>query len=318
MRVSDANLREGCSVMLEPARRGAPRRVRLAQFTTLGVGGEAQLWVCHDLAQLREATRAPYRVLGGGSNLIVADEGVQERVIKLGGAFSEVDLEKDASLSSDTVHITGWVGAAKPIPALTRALQKRGLSGLEGLVGVPAVVGGAVRMNAGTRYGEMADALEAVEIVLDGVSRVYRPEELGFVYRNSKIPHGQNGVGIVTRVKLRLTPSTPEAVQERMNLADEARKGQPHWRTFGCAWKNPEGDSAGRMVDRAGLKGTKVGGAMVSLEHGNFIINTGGATANDVLTLLNLVESKLGLPLEREVEIWGREESRATGRGEGL
>jgi UDP-N-acetylmuramate dehydrogenase len=292
--------------------------VRLAQFTTLGVGGEAELWVCHDLSQLREATRAPYRVLGGGSNLIVADEGVQERVIKLGGAFSEADLEKDASLSSDTVHITGWVGAAKPIPALTRALQKRGLSGLEGLVGVPAVVGGAVRMNAGTRYGEMADALEAVEIVVDGVSRVYRPEELGFVYRNSKIPHGQNGVGIVTRVKLRLAPSTPEAVHERMNLADDARKGQPHWRTFGCAWKNPEGDSAGRMVDRAGLKGTKVGGAMVSLEHGNFIINTGGATANDVLTLLNLVESKLGLPLEREVEVWAREESRAAGRGEGL
>ena len=317
MTVSDANS-PARSVMLEPAGRGAPRRVRLAQFTTLGVGGEAELWVCHDSAQLREATSAPYRVLGGGSNLIVADEGVDDRIIKLGGQFSEADLEPDTVRSSDTVYITGWIGAAKPIPALIRALQKRGLSGLEGLVGVPAAVGGAVRMNAGTRYGEMVDALEAVEVVVDGVARVYAPEELGFVYRNSSIPNGINGVGIVTRVKLRLKPSTPDAVQERMNLADDARKGQPHWRTFGCAWKNPAQQSAGRLVDQAGLKGTKVGGAMVSLEHGNFIINTGGATSDDVLTLLNLVESKLGIPLEREVEIWAREPSRATGRGEGL
>lgn len=318
MTVSDTSLRDTCGVMLEPARRGAPRRVRLAQFTTLGVGGEAELWVCHDLDQLREATRAPYRVLGGGSNLIVVDEGVSDRVIKLGGEYSDADLEPDAARSSSTVYVTGWVGAAKPIPALIRALQKRGLSGLEGLVGVPAAVGGAVRMNAGTRYGEMADALESVEVVADGVARVYAPEELQFIYRNSSIPHGQHGVGIVTRIKLKLTPSTPGAVQERMNLADDARKGQPHWRTFGCAWKNPAHDSAGRMVDRAGLKGTSVGGAMVSLEHGNFIINTGGATARDVLTLLHLVESKLGVPLEREVEIWAREPSRATGRGEGL
>jgi UDP-N-acetylmuramate dehydrogenase len=185
-------------------------------------------------------------------------------------------------------------------------------------------VGGAVRMNAGTRYGEMADALEAVEVVVDGVTKVYKPEDLGFIYRNSSIPNGQNGVGIVTRVRLKLAPSTSEAVQERMNLADEARKGQPHWRTFGCAWKNPSDNSAGRLVDQAGLKGTKIGGAMVSLEHGNFIINTGGATASDVLTLLNLVESKLGVVLEREVEIWGDQNSRTNkdssleGRGEGL
>ncbi len=303
MTVMDAR-NDACGVMLEPARRGAPRRVRLAQFTTLGVGGEAELWVCHNLEELLEATRAPYRVLGGGSNLIVSDDGVPERVIKLGGDYSRADLERDPDLSSNTVHVTGWVGAAKPIPALIRALQKRGLSGLEGLVGVPAAVGGAVRMNAGTRYGEMADALQAVEVVTDGEVRVFDPEELGFVYRNSRLPHGQNGVGIVTRVKLKLGLSTPEVVQQRMNLADDARKGQPHWRTFGCAWKNPALDSAGRMVDRAGLKGTRVGGAMVSLEHGNFIINTGGASAQDVLQLMRIIEEKLGVPLEREVEIW--------------
>ncbi len=292
-----------CAVMPSPTARGEPRVVRLAQFTTLGVGGEAQLWVCHDLPQVLEATSAPYRVLGGGSNLIVSDEGVTERVIRLGGAFSHADLTPEHE--TQTHVFTGWVGAAKPIPGLVRQLQKLGWSGLEGLWGVPAQVGGAVRMNAGTRFGEMADALEAVEIVVDGEARVYTPAELKFVYRHSQIPHGKNGAGVVTRVKLRLEKSTPETVQSRMNLSDEARKGQPHQRTFGCAWKNPLGESAGRLVDRAGLKGSQVGHAMISLEHGNFVVNQGGASAKDVLELLQRVEKALGIPLEREVEIWG-------------
>jgi UDP-N-acetylmuramate dehydrogenase len=292
-----------CSVMPMPTAKGLPRIVRLAQFTTLGVGGEAQLWVCHDLPALLEATKAPYRILGGGSNLIVSDAGVPERVIRLGGIYSQADLTPE--LETETHIFTGWVGAAKPIPGLVRELQRRGLSGLEGLWGVPAQVGGAVRMNAGTRYGEMADALVALEIVMDGIAKMYKPEELGFVYRNSSLPQGQNGVGIVTRVKLKLEKTTPETVQERMNLADQARKGQPHWRTFGCAWKNPTGQSAGRLVDQAGLKGSQIGQAMVSLEHGNFIVNLGGATASDVMALLEKVESALGMPLEREVEIWG-------------
>jgi UDP-N-acetylmuramate dehydrogenase len=294
-----------CTVMVAPAQKGAPRRVRLAQFTTLGVGGEAELWVCHDLPGLLEATSQPYRILGGGSNLIVSDEGVSERVIRLGGEFSRADLEPDVVLSSESHVVTGWVGAAKPIPGLLRSLQTSGLSGLEGLWGVPAQVGGAVRMNAGTRFSEMADALYAVEVVVDGKVTVYDPAELGFVYRNSELPRGRHGAGIVTRVRLKLERSTPERVQERMNLADEARKGQPHQRTFGCAWKNPVGESAGRLVDRAGLKGLRVGNAMVSLEHGNFLVNTGGATAKDVMTLLERVERTLGVDLEREVEIWG-------------
>ena len=288
-----------------PRAKTAPRRVRLALFTTLGVGGEADLWVCHDHAALLQATSAPYRMLGGGSNLIVSDDGVPERVIRLGGDFSKSDLEPDADLSSADDLVTGWVGAATPIPGLLRRLQTRGYSGLEGVWGVPAQVGGAVRMNAGTRFGEMSNALHSIEVVTNGVATIYTPEQLGFVYRNSSIPHGQNGVGIVTRVRLRLQRSTPEAVQGRMDAADEARKGQPHQRTFGCAWKNPTHDSAGRMVDRAGLKGLKIGGAMISFEHGNFLVNSGSARASDVIAVLERVERELGVPLEREVEIWG-------------
>ncbi len=292
-------------MMTKPSSARAPRIVRLSSFTTLGVGGEAELWVAHDLAQLTDATSAPYKILGGGSNLIVSDAGVPERVIRLGGEYSKSDLEPDPKLSSDTQVVTGWVGAAKPIPGLVRQLQQRGLSGIEGLWGVPAQVGGAVRMNAGTRYGEMADALYQLEVFVDGEVKVYQPQDLGFEYRNSSIPHGKNGAGIITRVRLKLEKTTPDVVQERMNLADNARKGQPHQRTFGCAWKNPEGISAGKLVDQAGLKGSKVGGAMISLEHGNFVVNQGNASAKDVLELLHKIEEALGIDLEREVEIWG-------------
>ena len=161
------------------------------------------------------------------------------------------------------------------------------------------------RMNAGTRYGEMADAIFQLEVFVDGETKIFTPDQLGFQYRNSSIPEGKNGAGIVTRVRLKLERSTPEIVQERMNLADHARKGQPHQRTFGCAWKNPAGFSAGQLVDQAGLKGAKVGGAMISLEHGNFVVNQGNASAKDVLELLSNIEGQLGIDLEREVEIWG-------------
>ena len=299
-------MKEACAVMIKPSSARVPRMVRLSSFTTLGVGGEAELWVTHDLEQLQNATSAPYRILGGGSNLIVSDAGVPERVIRLGGEYSKADLEPDLSLSSDTHIVTGWVGAAKPIPGLVRQLQQRGLSGIEGLWGVPAQVGGAVRMNAGTRFGEMADAIYQLEVFVDGETKFFTPDQLGFQYRNSSIPHGKNGAGIVTRVRLKLECTTPEIVQERMNLSDNARKGQPHQRTFGCAWKNPEGFSAGKLVDQAGLKGAKVGGAMISLEHGNFVVNQGNASAKDVLELLSNIESQLGIDLEREVEIWGK------------
>lgn len=276
-----------------------PRTVELAKLTTLGVGGPASLWVCHSFSDLHEATLEPFRVIGAGSNLLAADEGVEERVIKLGGEFSTADLNVEAA---EGKLVSGWIGAAKPLPGLLRALQRLGLSGLEGLWGIPGVVGGAVKMNAGTRFGEIGDALHQVGVFQDGVERIMKPDELGFGYRRTSLPAG----AIVTRVRFALRASTPEAVQCAMGMADQARRGQPHQRTFGCAFKNPLNSSAGRLIDRAGLKGYRVGGAMVSLEHANFVVNTGGATARDVLRLLEVIESRLGVPLEREVEYWGR------------
>ncbi|MBB6098001.1 UDP-N-acetylmuramate dehydrogenase [Deinobacterium chartae] len=276
------------------------RRIPMSRLTTLGVGGEAEVWSVGTLEELREATAQPYRVLGGGSNLVVADAGLGERVIKLVGGYAEADLERDPQLSDEHVYVTGWIGAGKALPALVRTLQKRGLSGLEGLVGIPAAVGGAVWMNAGTRFGEMFDALHSLEVYYRGEVRVYAPDAFPHRYRSSGLPQG----AVVTRVRLRLTPSTPEEVEARMQGADLARKGQPKARTAGCAFKNPPGESAGRLIDRAGLKGTRVGNAMISHEHGNFVINLGGATAEDVITLLRTVQEKLGLPLEWEYELW--------------
>ncbi|ADV67296.1 UDP-N-acetylmuramate dehydrogenase [Deinococcus maricopensis] len=275
-------------------------RLPLARFTTVGVGGEAEVWFVENHAQLAEAMEAPYRVLGGGSNLVVADAGVEERVVRLTGAFAQKDLEPDPALSDDAVVVTGWVGGGVPLPGLLRTLQKLGLSNLEGTVGVPAQVGGAVWMNAGTRYGEMFDGLHTLEIVTPGGTRVVTPDDLAWGYRNSGIPRNH----VVTRVRLKLVRRAPEDVQAKMDAADAARKGQPKMRTPGCAFKNPGGVSAGKLIDEAGLKGTRVGNAMIAPEHANFIVNLGGATSADVLALLDLIRARVGVDLELEYELW--------------
>lgn len=263
-------------------------RLPLAKLTTLGVGGEAEVWTVETAADLVEATSAPYKVLGNGSNLLVADSGLSERVIRLGGEFAGWNRD-----------LSGWIGAGVLIPSLLQTSARLGLSGLEGLHGVPAQVGGAVKMNAGTRFGEMADALEAAEIFHDGALHEYQPHELGFKYRRSELP----GDSIVTRVRLRLTSSTEESVRAKIALVDAARKGQPKKKSAGCAFKNPLGDSAGRLIDQKGLKGKTVGKAMISFEHGNFIVNLGGASADDVYSLVKQVQQVI--PLEVEWEIWG-------------
>lgn len=284
---------------LTPATAGPRvRRVRLRDYTTLRVGGEAELWEVENEEDLREATREPFLVLGSGANLLVADAGVAERVVRLGRAYGGMP---DFAASSLAGRSEVWVGAATPLPGLVRRAQRAGLSGLEGLAGVPAVVGGAVAMNAGTRFGEMSDSVVAVELFVNGALEVVPASELGFTYRHTDLPAG----AVVTRALLRLTPSTPEAVAEATAVVDAARAGQPKVKSAGCAFKNPPGESAGRLIDEAGLKGLRVGDAMVSFEHGNFIVNVGTATAEDVTALLAEVRSRVPVPLELEWRRWG-------------
>ena len=283
------------------------RPVELKTLTTLGVGGPAELWEVANEIDLLEATRAPYRVIGAGSNLLVADAGVPERVIKLGRAYNSLhEFELESGRGKNDV----WLGAATPLPGLVRRAAAAGLSGLEGLLGVPAVLGGAVAMNAGTRFGEMSDTLQEVEVFVGGKTERLNADALELGYRRSALPLG----AVLTRVRLRLTPSSRERVAARLAQVDAARKGQPKRKSAGCAFKNPPGESAGRLVDAHGLKGLRVGGAMVSFEHGNFIVNTGGATARDVLELLSIIRKRIkdltGTPLETEWELWGFEASR--------
>ncbi len=278
--------------------------LNLKNFTTLKVGGPAEVWEVETEGDLKEATKQPYRVIGAGSNLLVSDEGVKERVIKLGQSFNTL---KDFKNQNNV-----WLGASTPLPGLIRRAQQAGLSGLEGLLGVPAVLGGAIAMNAGTRYGEMSDTLQEVEVFVNGELERLPASALGLRYRHSEISAG----AIITRARLQLTPSTPEKVQAKLDQVDLARKGQPKQKSAGCAFKNPVGSagekySAGKLIDEAGLKGTKVGDAMVSLEHGNFIVNLGNATAKDVLALLDLIRQRLliqygdAVSLETEWQLWG-------------
>lgn len=275
----------------------AVRRVNLSELTTLKVGGPAEVWEVADEAGLREATAEPYLVIGAGSNLLVSDAGVSERVIKLGRAFNDLaafDGRRDL-----------WLGAATPLPGLVRRAQKAGLSGLEGLLGVPAALGGAVAMNAGTRYGEMSDSLQEVELFVNGALERVDAASLGFAYRRSQLPVG----AVVTRARLRLAPSNPDAVQAAMNAVDAARKSQPKSKSAGCAFKNPVGDAAGRLIDVSGLKGLRVGDAMVALEHGNFMVNLGAASARDFRELVAKVSERVaaeqGRELELEWRLWG-------------
>lgn len=274
-----------------------PKRVRLSTLTTLGVGGEAGLWEVETTGELAAATQAPYRVLGAGSNLLVADAGVKERVIKLGRAYNDV---RSFGAGHSSAHDV-WLGAATPLPGLVRRAAEVGWSGLEGLLGVPAVLGGAVAMNAGTRFGEMSDTLQEVEVFVNGGLERLPADALELSYRHSSLPPG----AVLTRVRLRLTPSSPERVRAELARVDAARQGQPKSKSAGCAFKNPPGDSAGRLIDDAGLKGLRVGQAVVSPEHGNFIVNLGGATAADIVRLLELIRARVGTPLMAEWELWG-------------
>jgi len=265
----------------------------LGPLTTLKVGGDAEVWTVDDEPALRDASREPFYVMGAGSNLLISDAGVAARVIRLGPSFATLDAFSGAS--------DVWLGAATPLPGLVRRAQRLGLSGLEGLLGIPAQLGGAVAMNAGTRFGCIADTLSEVEVMLDGRSQRLAASELGLAYRHSALPPG----AIVTRVRLRLTASTPERVAAAMVDVDAARAGQPKVKSAGCAFKNPSGESAGRLIDRAGCKGLRVGDAMVAHEHANFIVNLGAASANDVVELLERVRERVGTPLEVEWRRWG-------------
>lgn len=283
---------------------------RLAPHTTFGIGGPADLWVepadADDLRGLLAACReagVPWWVVGGGSNLLVSDAGVRGVVVHLpdDGPVAREDGE------DGRVRLTlpAGMGTGK-VRGLCRA---EGLLGAELLAGIPGSLGGAVRMNAGTRLGEMVDVVEAAEVV-DADAVRWRPAaDFAFAYRHAEVPEG----AVVTRVRLALRPADAEAraAAEAAARAELARRHatQPRGKSAGSIFKNPIGDHAGRLVEACGLKGRRIGGAVVSEVHANFIVNEGGATARDVLDLVEIcrseVDRRFGVHLELEVRLVG-------------
>ncbi len=278
----------------------------LAKKTWWRVGGLADGYVeisdtagLQALQQIASRRGVPVLVIGNASNLLVSDEGVRGVVVRLVGELTGSLREPSGLLK---------VGGGLKLISLLRRAERQGWTGLEMLAGVPGTVGGAVRMNAGTRLGEVSDRLVDVGVVLrDGSLKVLTNEELRMSYRSSHLPEGS----IVAWARLRLTDADPEESARLVaeHLDYRARTQPVDVPTCGSTFTNPPGDSAGRLIEAAGLKGHQLGRAQVSEKHANFIVNLGGATAYDIRRLIVHVQHEVwdahGVELEPEVQFVG-------------
>lgn len=282
--------------------------VKMREHTTIGIGGDADRMVFpRSPAQVREVVVAEgsagreVRVLGAGSNLLVADGGVSATVL-----CTKKHLSKVVFLSDDSV--VAEAGVMLPRLAVLCALS--GLSGMEPLSGIPGTVGGALSMNAGAYGQSIGERVEWVEVV-DAGGEVHRVEAraIRFGYRETVFPVQ----GIVVRAGFRFAPGTREAVFERMRQMNEKRRSGQPWgeKTFGSAFRNPPGgrESAGELLERAGMKGEREGDACFSPKHANFLVNQGRAAAADVRRLMSRGQSAVrvscGVLLLPEVKMWG-------------
>jgi len=279
--------------------------VPLRDYTWYRLGGPARWFVTpRDEAELAEVLRRlraaglPWHVLGRGANLIVRDDGPPGSVIHLTGPHWEA------------VHYDGptvRAAAGADFPKLVKQTVERGLGGLEGLAGIPGTVGGALRMNAGGKYGSFSDHLRDARLMTpDGAVVARARQELGFGYRTSAV-----GDAIVLEATFDLVPGDATALRARYQaIWNEKYATQPpvSAHSAGCIFKNPPGAAAGALLDRCGLKGVRCGGAEISTRHANFILAHEGATARDVLDLIELARARVraatGVELELEVQVW--------------
>lgn len=275
----------------------------LSRHTTIGVGGPARVMVeprtARQVAELVRVSRSlqiDRVVIGKGSNLIVRDGGFDGLIIKMGKRMARVEVNKR------TVRAQGGTSFAR----MCRNITRSGRTGLEFGIGIPGTVGGAVRMNAGAFGGEVADALRRVWLV-DGRGRLVRKEatEIEFSYRKTSLPAD----AIVVDATFDCRPG--EINREAYDWALGRKETQPiDERTFGSTFVNPKGQYAARLIESCGLKGTKIGGAMISPRHANFIVNPEGrARAADVEALIELMRRKVkencGVNLRTEVVVIG-------------
>ena len=305
-------MKAGANIADELARRVSPattirRNELLAKHTTLRVGGPADVYVEPaseaDLAGVLafcNERELPFFMIGRGSNLLVRDGGFRGVVICLAHAsFSRIEIDGERLRC----------GAGVKLKDVAVEAKRNGLSGVEFLEGIPGSVGGALRMNAGAMGGATFDAVESVRLMdFAGHVRELAPKEMSVEYRGCAALKTNIALGVVFQCR----PVPRGEIEQRMKAFNEKRwESQPAAPSAGCTFKNPPAIPAGRLIDELGLKGTRVGGAVVSAEHGNFIVNDGQATARDVLELIVILQARVkearGIELQTEVEIIGEE-----------
>ena len=288
---------------------GVRRDHPLARLTTVRTGGAAELFARPGTAAELQALMRwageegiEVGVVGSGSNLLIADAGVRGLVLKLDRDLSHI--EQDGTRLD--------CGGGARLPAVSAHAARLGLSGIEFGVNIPGTVGGAVRMNANAYGGELASALQWVDVVsAAGIAR-RAPDELGFAYRRSSLGAGE----VVARACFALRPADSEQVKATLgDLRRRRREAQPSGiKTFGSTFKNPddpraEGASAGRLLDVAGCRGLSIGGAGFSDKHANFVVNHGDASTADVVAVMaegrRRVAERFGIELEPEVQALG-------------
>ncbi|MGD0252020.1 MAG: UDP-N-acetylmuramate dehydrogenase [Verrucomicrobiota bacterium] len=283
------------------------RNEPLAKHTTLRVGGSADVYVEpaseEDLAGVVKfctGRDVPFFMIGRGSNLLVRDGGFRGVIICLAHEnFSRIEF------AGECLHC----GAGAKSKNVAIEARRHELSGMEFLEGIPGSVGGALRMNAGAMGGATFEVIESVRLMdFDGNVRELTPKEMSVEYRGCGTLKNHIALGAVFKGR----PDSQESIVQRMSAFSRKRwTSQPAAPSAGCMFKNPEKIPAGKLIDELGLKGTRVGGAVVSAEHGNFIVNDGNATARDVLELIALLKRRAkeerGIELQTEVEIIGEE-----------
>lgn len=283
--------------------------VSLAPYTTARVGGPARWFAAASSAEQLSTDTAllfqsglPYRVLGNGSNMLVSDQGWH--------GFILLNLAKTILVQQDGAQPTVYVESGAVLTTLVRKTAEAGLSGLEWAAGIPGTVGGAVYGNAGAHGSDISKCLVMAEILHRTNGQLsLRSDEMGFTYRSSAFKR-EPGNAVILSATFKVETSTREAVQARVDAVNEKRRcAQPTGASFGSTFKNPSGDHAARLIEAAGLKGTRIGGVEVSPVHANFLINDGTGCAADYRKLIDLVKQTVlensAVALELEIELFG-------------
>jgi UDP-N-acetylmuramate dehydrogenase len=298
----------------------------LARYTALRIGGQADLLVkAESIEMLRQVVTAaweediPCQLLGGGSNVLVSDHGVRGLVVL--NRARAIALFPSRKRGGPGGSVSAMAESGASLATLTRQCVSRGLAGLEWAAGIPGTVGGAVVGNAGAWGGDVASTLVQAKVLeRDGRVADWPVERFEYGYRSSVLKRqqarnrlpagGSSRHAVVLDAQFALQEANRQALQARVSDITARRKAtQPPGATCGSVFKNPSGDHAGRLIEAAGLKGTRRGGAEISPVHANFIVNCGGATAMDVKALIDLaretVQAQFGVTLELEIELLG-------------